>query len=113
MKSNNLLLDIYENRINEDQAQQLLDNILESSNASSVESVLGLSRVEWTAYAQGMSFECIANFRYKGWPRTCIECGRPISVENFGWWFQELHGKVHIKHVQCPCENIDDLKAKK
>ena len=88
--------------LSDEGADDVLDAILDSSEAPNAESLLGLSRVEWTAHGHGALWTEIARWRRHGWPSTCVACGRPIDVDRFGWRVVEIEEVSQLKHIRCP-----------
>lgn len=95
--------ELIEGLITDAQAEEIADEILADLGRSvPVHEVLGMSRCEWTAYAHGVEFREIANWRVYGWPNQCFVCKNPIIVENYGWLAREHEGRMQLKHVICP-----------
>jgi len=69
-----------------------------------VEAALMLSHTEWTAHCHGVWFSDLAKWRYHGWPNHCVNCGKEIDVERFGWMANEVdnEGCPAMKHAVCP-----------
>jgi hypothetical protein len=111
MKKRNVLKEIYERKITEVQAEEILNAVLDSPEAGLVATLLGFSNVEWTAYAQGGSLDEIATWRYVGWPKNCVICGLPISVGSFGWFVVDVSGASKLKHIMCKIPSRNGLKA--
>lgn len=88
--------------LSDEDADDVLGEILDSTEAPNAEALLGLSRVEWTAHGQGALWSEIARWRREGWPSACLACGRPINVERFGWRIVEVGGMSRLKHIRCP-----------
>jgi hypothetical protein len=97
-----ILKAILAGRLSDEGADDVLDAILDSSEAPNAESLLGLSRVEWTAHGHGALWTEIARWRRHGWPSTCVACGRPIDVDRFGWRVVEIEEVSQLKHIRCP-----------
>jgi hypothetical protein len=98
-----LLRELYEGELTPDQAQEIFDALLDSDEAAEVYDLLGLSKHESTAYAHGAPLEELAQWRYEGWPNVCVDCGREIDIEKFGWFAgEEREGKSALSHITCP-----------
>jgi hypothetical protein len=100
---------LYNKDITSDEAQSILDNILDRFHREKEPIVwaeeIGLSRYEATAYAQGASLDDIARFRYEGWPNLCSKCKRSIDYREYGWWIDHNEdGSVQFHHIKCPHE---------
>jgi len=93
---------ILDGTLSDEGADDVLDAILDSSDAPNTETLLGLSRVEWTAHGHGALWNEIAHWRRNGWPSTCVVCGRAIDVDRFGWRIVEVDGASKLKHIRCP-----------
>lgn len=102
MKVHDVLLEIDRRQLTEEGADSILDRILDSAQAEKVESLLALSRAEWTAHCHGATFSDLARWRYHGWPTQCAACGREINVADFGWKVVEVGGFSNLKHIRCP-----------
>ncbi|WP_431320042.1 hypothetical protein [Rhizobium sp. YTU87027] len=102
MSEGDILSDLIEGRISVQQAEQALDEILDSSLAADVQNQLGFSRAEWTAYAYGASLSELASWRQDGWPDRCIVCGNQIEIDRFGWIVIDVMGASRLKHISCP-----------
>ena len=80
--------------------QNIVDNIIASPDHENPQELMGLSNTEWTAYADGLSLDELARWRYEGWPTECACCGKTINPKKYGWMVRK--NKVyHIYHVQC------------
>ena len=97
-----ILDEILTGALSEDDADAVLDAILDSSEAPNAEALLGLSRIEWTAHGHGAMWTEIAHWRRDGWPSVCVACGRSIQAERFGWRVVEVDGRAQLKHIRCP-----------
>ncbi|MBN3855057.1 hypothetical protein G3N59_16870 [Paraburkholderia sp. Ac-20340] len=103
MKKYDVLQDLIEGKINEENAEDILSEILHDMNRTvPVKDLLGMSQYEWTAYGNGADFQDIANWRAHGWPNVCFICGQPINVEQFGWLPRRHEGRMQLRHVTCP-----------
>jgi len=96
-----ILKEVFQGTLSEADADDVLDGILNSGQASSAEALLGLSRIEWTAHGHGALWTEIAKWRNYGWPTECTSCGVEIHVEEFGWRVIELNGVSCLKHIRC------------
>jgi len=103
MKKYDVLQELIEGKITEENAEDILSEILGSMNRTvPVHELLGMSRYEWTANGHGADFQDIANWRAHGWPNRCFICGQPIKVEQFGWLTREHEDRMQLRHVVCP-----------
>jgi len=103
MEKCDLLDDLIHGRITAGEADDICSAVLaDTSNSVPANEVLGMTRVEWTAYAHGAEFGDVANWRAHGWPDKCFLCGGKIVPENFGWLAREHDGKIQLRHVVCP-----------
>jgi hypothetical protein len=102
MISRDLLRELFEKKISEEDAAELLDNVLDSSDGRNTESVLMFTRAEWTAYGHGAGLSDLARWRYQGWPSKCVRCGREIALDRFGWKVVERNGLSVLEHIRCP-----------
>ena len=100
----NILKEVAQGILSDEEADNLLDGILDSDQAAHAETLLCLSRAEWTAHCQGALWSEIANWRLGGWPAKCSKCDGEIHVEKFGWRVIELDGTSILKHIRCPVE---------
>ena len=98
----NVIDEINSGNLSEAQVIDIIESILDTEDAPNVTTILGISNIEWTAYAQGASFGEIAEWRRSGWPKNCAVCGREINISNFGWWVTEMNGVSAIRHIKCP-----------
>lgn len=87
-----LLKELYEGRISDDEASDILCDTNEMDTDESAESLLGIDNDEFSAYAQGAPWSVVAKWRYEGWPDTCSETGLAID-----------HKKIH-----CLVKQIDE-----
>ncbi len=108
MNDRNILNEIFERKVTIEQADELLASILSSPEAGRAESLLMMTRPEWTAHVHGATFEELASWRYLGWPSQCMRCGREIEVANFGWKVVDVDGVSVLRHIQCP--NLADIE---
>lgn len=103
MRKIDLLKDLYNGVITDEEADDICSDVLSDPlGALPAHEALGMSRVEWTAHAQGAEFRDLANWRSNGWPDRCFVCGQIIALEKFGWLVRENEGELQIKHVICP-----------
>jgi hypothetical protein len=108
MKKHDLLKELIDGKVTEEQAENVLSEILEDMDRTvPVQELIGMSRYEWTAYGHGTDLKDIARWRSHGWPDRCFVCGQPINVEAFGWLPREHDGHTQLKHVVCPSANKD------
>jgi hypothetical protein len=99
--SRDVLSELASGTMTVDEVYTLCDTLLESS-APTVEADLGLSHLEWTAFCHGVGFDELSRWRQDGWPSRCPVCGKPITVEAFGWLAQEIpDGTHHLVHISC------------
>lgn len=106
MKRIDLLKGLLNGDITDEEADDICSDVLSDPLGDMpAHEALGMSRVEWTAYAQGAEFRDIANWRASGWPDRCFVCGQSIVLEKFGWLVREIEGQLRIKHVVCPKAN--------
>jgi hypothetical protein len=102
MNIRDILREVFEQKLTAEQADEVLANVLDSPEAGNVESLLMLTRSEWTGYGHGATLADLARWRYHGWPTQCGRCGREIKVEKFGWKVIEADGVVTLRHIHCP-----------
>ena len=84
-----------------EEAEAEYERVMDSSEKLDPRMALCLSREEWTAFAQGVWFDELAEWRKSGWPSTCVRCGRRLDVDAFGWLAQEVEGNHELVHVEC------------
>lgn len=99
-----ILDDVIRGRLTASQAGDVVDEVLESDQASELPSLLGMDEYEWTAYAHGACVADLALWREQGWPATCCICGLPLAIKEFGWTvrpFDDSDGNVRIVHLGC------------
>ncbi|MBS0577487.1 MAG: hypothetical protein JSS45_13875 [Proteobacteria bacterium] len=94
--------DIFSGALDVNEAQKILDDILESPDAASIEALSMMSRIEWTAYGQGAPLFQIAQWRYGGWPQRCALCNQELEINRFGWLVRDIRGLPALQHVKCP-----------
>lgn len=102
MKVHDVLLEVARHQLTEEEAESVLDKILDSDEAKNAEALLALSRAEWTAHCQGATFTDLADWRYHGWPIQCTECGQEISIDKFGWKIIDVADVSKLRHIRCP-----------
>jgi hypothetical protein len=102
MNNSDLLQAIFSQEKTEAQGAQIISASLDSADAAGTARRLGLSRVEWTAFAHGAALADIAFWRYQGWPTACALCKSPIDVEGFGWQVIDVNETSCLRHLQCP-----------
>lgn len=103
MNKYDVLQHLIDGKITEENAEDILGEILEDMNRTvPVQELLGMSQYEWTAYGHGADFRDIANWRAHGWPNRCFICGQPINIERFGWLSRRHEGQMQLRHVECP-----------
>ncbi|MFJ4294421.1 hypothetical protein ACIP1U_32380 [Cupriavidus sp. NPDC089707] len=103
MKKYDLLDDLIHGKITPDEADDICSGVLADTTLNiPAHEALGLTKVEWTAYAHGADFQEVADWRQHGWPDRCFVCGGRIKPESFGWLAREHNGKTQLKHVTCP-----------
>ncbi len=102
MKKIDVLKGINEGVLTLDEAEVAYDAVMDSDPADAP-NLLGLSKVEWAAYAKGVWFDELAEWTTHGWPTRCAKCGILIVVEDYGWSpFERSDGKHELRHVVCP-----------
>lgn len=101
-KHTDLLAALARGELTLSQAEDLLDSAM-ASDAGTAPSRLGMSAVEWSAYAHGAHLSDLARWRLDGWPSTCDVCGLSVDVSAFGWVVREREGTsdVGLIHVSC------------
>lgn len=105
MKNIDLLGDLINGRITPDEADDICSAVLSDTSLSvSAHEALGMSRKEWTAYAHGVDFANVAEWRAHGWPERCFVCGRAIDSDKYGWLAREHNGTMQLKHIIYPKE---------
>lgn len=77
-----ILKELAEGILSEEEADDVLNGILDSGHASDAEALLCLSRIEWSAHGHRALWTEIANWRRGGWPAKCSSCGCKIHVED-------------------------------
>jgi len=97
-----LLADLNQGRISEDEAYSIYERVIQSDHGGRAFELLGLSKMEWTAFMQSTGFAVLAEWRRTGWPTVCSKCGRPLDHAAGGWWFTMESGVAGLKHIQCP-----------
>lgn len=101
-----LLYELYSGITSLAEAEAIYDSIMGGEEAAAVADHLGLTPVEWTAYAHGVGFAELARWRHEGWPSACARCGQTIAVHRYGWLAREeregVEGAHHLVHVACP-----------
>jgi hypothetical protein len=80
----------------EDRAHEIAD-----TRHGDLRELLGMSSVEYTAYAHGASLVQIARWRRDGWPSHCAICGRNLDVPQFGWVPREIEPVFVLVHIAC------------
>ena len=83
------------------EAESGYDQVMDSSEAAHVAEILGLNRIEWTAFGHGVPFDELAKWRYNGWPDVCPLCNRKVDIEKFGWMAKGENGHHVIMHLSC------------
>jgi len=100
-----ILKDLYEGEISEDEAYDIMDEVVECFHTSDKDIVipdeLGLDIYEWTAICQALSLGVLARWRCEGWPTVCYKCGSPINYKEFGW----IINNDQLKCLKCPSDN--------
>ena len=96
-----ILAKLYQKEISPKQAEAIYKAII-TSEAPKARVLLGMSRIEWTAFAQGADLETLSNWRYGGWPGLCLRCKREIVINKFGWFIHRGRvGKKRLEHISC------------
>lgn len=101
MNACDILREVFEQRLTAEQADEFLAHVLDSPEAGKAESLLMLTRPEWTAHGHGSTLEELARWRYRGWPTRCIRCSREIEIDKFGWKVVDVDGVSALSHIQC------------
>lgn len=102
--SRDMLGEILAGTLSEEDADAALDTILDSSEASSAETILGLSHTKWTAHVHGALWAEIASWRRSGWPSDCAVCGGSIELDRFGWRIVEVNEQAQLRNIRCQVE---------
>jgi hypothetical protein len=89
-----ILYDVYYKNLSEEKAEIIADQLSEEFHEglleTDIQTALGLSKAEYTAYAAwAIDFTTLAEYRYSGWPTTCHKCSAQMNVEEFGWKFDD------------------------
>ena len=106
MKSRDILKALARHEITVAEAYDIYDQIMDSPYAASVESLLGLSHIEWNAFGHGAPFEVLARWRTNGWPAVCVNCKQVIVVSEFGWMVSETEDGYGLYHIECPSVSL-------
>lgn len=85
-----------------EEAEAFYDAIMDSEAAADAPQVLGMTAVEWTAFAQGVWFDELALWRQAGWPSSCLACGVRIAPADFGWLVKQTATGHRLVHITCP-----------
>ena len=96
-----ILGDLADNKITDAELEALYDGIMDSTQAPNVRQILMLSNQEWTAFGYGVPFRTLATWRMEGWPEHCVNCGKPIVVNGYGWLAREGPKGFVLEHVDC------------
>ena len=105
MKTCDLLQNMIDGKLTNEQAEDVCSDVLaDTSSTIPAHEMLGMSRIEWTAYCHGAEFQDIANWRFHGWPSRCFTCGQWIVVDNFGWLARKHEGRMQLEHIVCPID---------
>lgn len=97
-----ILDELARGEITANQAQLIHDDAL-AAGAIGLGEGLGMSNVEYTAYAQGVGLPEIAKWRQSGWPSKCVVCGGGLEAAKFGWMAKEIGPDKHaLEHIECP-----------
>lgn len=95
-----ILADITKGSVSLEEAESIYDHIMDSPEAFQAAELLGLTRVEWTAFCQGIGFDVLARWRYQGWPDICPQCNRKVELEKIGWLIKQKGNEYVIIHVK-------------
>ncbi|MGD6804646.1 hypothetical protein FZC79_08400 [Rossellomorea vietnamensis] len=100
---NDLLYQVFYKNLSDEKAMELFDKTVEEFHESLLEndiaSELKLSQEEYTAIVVwSVDIEALANFRYFGWPNSCIKCSKSLNVKEDGW---KLDDENNIRCVTC------------
>jgi hypothetical protein len=87
-----------------DEAEAVCELIMDMEGADLPEA-LGLSSVEWTAYAHGVWFDELAQWRQEGWPRSCFVCKGSIVPAEYGWIAKSTAKGHRLIHIRCLGQN--------
>ena len=103
MIGRDLLQELSHNAITAEQAEEILEKMLDSPLAAEIKSRLGFTNIEWTAYAHGATLQELATWRGNGWPTRCVLCGQIIDLARFGWRVaSDGKGNSGLRHICCP-----------
>ena len=105
MRKRDLLKDVYDGILNNDEADDLLSDYLETSEgAGEPRESLMLSPTEYSARASTANWSTIAKWRYEGWPDHCGICGGKIVPEDYGWESDSRGVEFGLQHINCRWE---------
>lgn len=101
MKQKDILNEVHSGKMSEVEADEFFDSIIDSNLSYDARRILNLSTQEWGAKIQGTTWGGLARWRYSGWPRFCVRCGKEINHEKFGWWVVSDEGVEKLRHIRC------------
>lgn len=94
-----VLAELIAGSMSEQDVERMYESVISSPRAADTPRLLGLSEIEWAAFAHGVGFAELARWRRDGWPDRCWFCARPIVVREWGWMVtgpDEAHVLAHI-----------------
>lgn len=104
-----LLNMIYQNKISDEEAQQILDRTVCAFHAeklkTDIPSELMLDHYEWTAICQGIDLNVLAKWRAEGWLGQCSLCKRDLDYKDYGWVIKSNQ----LCHAKCLSENRAEI----
>lgn len=98
-----ILDELIRGRLTLSKAEEILERVIDSTDAGSLPAMVGMSAIEWTAFGHGAHLGDLSRWRADGWPSVCDICGKRVFVDEFGWVVRERDGtdEVGLVHVSC------------
>ena len=104
----NIIEEMSKGEISEDEALHIISENLSKKGFDP--SCIGISNVEWTAYAQGADLHTITRWRKSGWPTKCSICRNNLpEPSEYGWFVWDIiekkignySGNIGLIHINC------------
>lgn len=100
--TNDLLAAINRGEVSPDRAEDLAEELTASDHGGNLRGLMGLSQIEYTAYAHGTPLAVLARWRLEGIPELCGVCSKGITPASPGGWLaREVGGSYALVHIAC------------
>ena len=100
---------LHAGEISPEEGDLICDAMIEEDSCIPYYQRLCLVKVELTAYLADVPLCELADWRYNGWPNTCVTCQRPIDIAADRWLIRTDKTPSYMIHVECGPLSLSDI----